>query len=310
MTALLTLIFLALFLLLASAAVSIIFGRKVLHHNRRSSAYTLGYGVLDEDFPPELLTLPWTPFQTPGADEFLIRGQYLDKGARRLVVFCHGITWTRYGMFKYLEPFLDGSWNILLYDHRAHGESEGRYPTYGFREKEDLGKMIAFARQQGLHTTGETLLLYGESMGSATVLQYLPLDDSVTAAVVDCPFNSLRHELLHQLSRMGIPRFLHRPFLFLADIYIYRNGRFRVAWVRPGTEALRSGIKLLFCHGEADDYVPTRMSITMVEARQKERPEAYTALHLTPEAEHAKGIVVNRRAYLERIHAFLTEELP
>ena len=311
MTALLIIIPILLILAALAAAVSIIFGRKVLHHNRRSSAYTLGYGILDEAFPPQLLTLPWAPFEILGADGFLLRGQYLDKGAPGVVIFCHGITWTRYGMFKYLEPFLDGSWNILLYDHRAHGESEGVYPTYGYREKEDLKIIVQFARGQGLHQIGTgPLLLYGESMGSATILQYLPQDETVTAAILDCPFSSLREELLHQLKRMGIPRFLHPFFLILADSYIRRHGAFRIADVNPADAALKCRVKLLFLHGQADDYVPTKMSIETVKKRQEQLPESYTGLYLTPEAEHAKGIVVDRISYLDQIKRFLTKELP
>src|SRR6056297_12569 len=188
-------------------AVASYMGRKIIYQHRHSSAYTLGFGLLNEEFSSRELDLPWEGFEIVTASGLTIRGQLMDKAAGRTAVFCHGITWTRYGMFKYLEPFLDGSWNLVLYDHRAHAESDGQFATYGVFERRDLAEVMTMVRRRWPSTA---TLLYGESMGAATVLQYLVDDPQITAAIADCPFTSLREELLHQLFKMGIPKQLHR----------------------------------------------------------------------------------------------------
>ncbi len=311
---------LALIYLLAS----LIMGRQVIIHNRHSSAYTLGYSILNEEIDPRILTLPWEVFElnvplnpAQGHDKdqaddhdhdqgpvtshkhITLRGQLLDKSALRTVIFCHGITWTRYGMFKYLEPFLDGSWNIIFYDHRAHGESGGKYPTFGAFERQDLGRIVQTARDRWPESS---ILLYGESMGAATVLQYLADDRRVDAAIADCPYNNLRAELKHQLACMRVPRVFHAPLLAGTRLYVKQKAEFDFNKVDPQQDALNSMCPLFLAHGASDNYVPTRMSEELYKVRSSLAP---TSLYLTPEAEHAKSIVTDRSSYLQAVRSFL-----
>ncbi len=292
-------------LLLAGSLVAVYFaiasfmGRKIIYQHRHSTAYTLGFGLLNEEFGIRELDLPWEYFELVTAGGLTIRGQLLDKAARRTVVFCHGITWTRYGMFKYLEPFLDGSWNLVLYDHRAHGESEGSFATYGAFERRDLADVMQLVRRRW---PGTATLLYGESMGSATVLQYLADDPQVTAAIADCPFTSLRGELVHQLFNMKVSARFHNLLLSIVRRYIQRRARFDFNRVEPAQDALNSSCPLLLAHGAEDHYVPTRMSEELYHVRSQYAP---THLHLTPKAGHAVSINTDRRAYLQVVREFI-----
>ncbi|MFW6208348.1 MAG: alpha/beta hydrolase [Spirochaetota bacterium] len=280
-------------------AVASFMGRKVIYQHRHSTAYTLGFGLLNEEFGTSELDLPWEYFELVTTGGLTIRGQLLDNTAGRTVVFCHGITWTRYGMFKYLEPFLDGSWNLVLYDHRAHGESEGRFATYGVFERRDLADLMRMVRRRW---PGSATLLYGESMGAATVLQYLADDPLVTAAIADCPFSSLRGELVHQLFNMGVPARLHGLLLAIVRRYIQRKAQFDFKRVEPAADALASSCPLLLTHGAEDNYVPTRMSEELYRVR---RPKAPTTLHLTPEAGHAESINTDRQTYIQVVREFI-----
>lgn len=310
-----TVIILLLSVLLAAgvyAAMSVHMGKKVVFHHRRSSAYTLGQGILQEDFPLRLLELPWEAFEVETEDGLTLRGRLLDLKVQRTAVFCHGITWTRYGMFKYLEPFLEGnrdgrqgaSWNIVLYDHRAHGESDGDYPTFGAYEKNDLACVVKMVRSRW---SGTRTLLYGESMGSAIILQYLGKDQEIHAAVVDCPFNTLSGELRHQLKVMGTPEWLHAPLMRGARVYVKWKAGYDITLIDPQKAALTSKCPILICHGGADDYVPTRMSEELYRARS---PIAPTRLHITPEADHAESIRIDRQSYLRAVRDFLDEYFP
>lgn len=282
-------------------AVASYMGRKVIYQHRHSSAYTLGFGLLNEEFSAQEIDLEWESFEVVVSGGLSLKGQLLDKGAGRTAVFCHGITWTRYGMFKYLEPFLDSSWNVVLYDHRAHGESEGRFATYGAYERRDLAAVITMVRRRW-HATAT--LLYGESMGAATVLQYLADDPQVTAAIADCPYTSMRGELVHQLFKMGLPARLHGVVLWIVRGYIRRKAKFDFYRVEPAADALASTCPLLLTHGAEDNYVPTRMSEKLYHARS---PKAPTRLHLTPGAGHAESINTDRQTYLRVVREFIDE---
>lgn len=291
----------ALTLLLTAAyfAVASFMGRKIIYQHRHSTAYTLGFGLLNEEFSTRELDLPWESFELVTAAGLTLSGQLLDKAAGRTVVFCHGITWTRYGMFKYLAPFLDDSWNLVLYDHRAHGRSEGHFATYGVFERRDLAEVIKMVRRRW---PAAATLLYGESMGAATVLQYLADDPQITAAIADCPFTSLRGELVHQMFKMGIPARLHGLLLAIVRGYIQRKANFDFNRVEPAHDALISTCPLLLAHGSEDNYVPTRMSEELFHLRS---PKAPTQLHLTPKAGHAESINTDRPTYLRIVREFI-----
>jgi alpha-beta hydrolase superfamily lysophospholipase len=205
-------------------------------------------------------------------------------------------------MFKYLPPFLHGGWNLILYDHRAHGESGGRYPGYGAFETADLAEVAAYARRRW--PAARRLLLYGESMGAAIVLQYAARDGELAGVIADCPFTDLCGELRHRLMSMNVPRPLHGLLLAAARRGVLRRAGFDIRRVHPGEDVMGSSVPLLLMHGQDDDYVPAAMSRELFE-RRKER--ALTRLQLIPEARHAEAVSVDPPGYYAAVERFLDE---
>ena len=58
--------------------------------------------------------------------------------------------------------------NLLLVDQRSHGKSQGRTITFGLQERYDLLRWVEYARNR--FGEDQKILLYGISMGGATVL--------------------------------------------------------------------------------------------------------------------------------------------
>jgi alpha-beta hydrolase superfamily lysophospholipase len=106
-------------------------------------------------------------------------------------------------MLKNISFFSQHRCNIIAYDHRGHGLSYGARPSFGWFEKHDLRRVVDFARQRFPGT--EKLVLFGESMGAATVLQYAPSDSRLAAIILDSPFSSFRKLVLAQLSHIPCP---------------------------------------------------------------------------------------------------------
>ena len=79
--------------------------------------------------------------------------------------------------------------NVLLVDERAHGRSQGRSITFGIKERQDLLCWIGYALNRFGSDT--RILLYGVSMGGATVLMAsgLELPKNVKGIVADCPYS-------------------------------------------------------------------------------------------------------------------------
>ena len=85
---------------------------------------------------------------------------------------------------------VQGGYHVLLVDQRAHGKSEGRCLTFGIQERYDCRAWVNYAL--GRFGADTKILLYGVSMGAATVLMAggLNLPRNVVGIVADCGYSS------------------------------------------------------------------------------------------------------------------------
>jgi uncharacterized protein len=86
-------------------------------------------------------------------------------GATRAVVLLHGHQSHRRQMLARAKFLHDQGHAVLLYDARAHGESDGAHITVGWHETRDLLGALDYLRGRGLHEFG----LIGVSQGGATI---------------------------------------------------------------------------------------------------------------------------------------------
>lgn len=145
---------------------------------------------------------------------------------------------------------------VLLVDQRAHGESEGRYITFGILERYDC---LAWAEYIAARFPGERIILDGLSMGSTTVMMAsaLPLPAEVKCVVADCGFTS-PDAILRKVGRE-----LHVPVsIFLGGVYFLCRtvAHFDPCAVTAPLALAKTQLPVLMIHGTGDDYVPCEMS--------------------------------------------------
>ena len=191
--------------------------------------------------------------------------------------------------------------NVLLIDERAHGKSQGRTITFGIKERLDLLCWIDYALNRfGADTR---ILLYGVSMGGATVLMASGMDlpDNVKGIVADCPYSAPLDVILEVGRQTGYPVKLIKPFVILgAKIY----GGFDVRET-SGAEAVKhTKVPVMILHGEDDTFVPPEMSQCIQEAN----PEMVTR-HTFPGAYHALSYMVDTPRYRVLVKEFMEKVL-
>ena len=187
--------------------------------------------------------------------------------------------------------------NLLLVDQRAHGKSRGRSITFGIRESHDCLNWVDYVIDRFGEDT--RILLYGISMGAATVLMAsgLSLPENVRGIVADCPYSSPGQIIRKVSDEMRIPSKLAYPFILLgARLY----GGFDL----EQTDALRavrhSRVPILIIHGEADSFVPQDMSLQIQNANP-----GMVQRHTFPGAEHGISYLVDTPRYRRIISEFV-----
>lgn len=109
------------------------------------------------------------------------------------IVFAPGYLEVKEVHWRMVASLQEAGHDVILFDHRAHGESEGRLSTLGVMEKHDVRSVIDEAAQRGW--VGKRLLTMGMSMGAATVLLHAAADRRVAGVVALAPFHSARNAI-------------------------------------------------------------------------------------------------------------------
>lgn len=187
--------------------------------------------------------------------------------------------------------------NLLLIDQRAHGNSDGHTITFGVKERYDLLEWVHYAVDRfGADTK---IMLYGVSMGAATVLMASNLDlpENVKGIVADCPYASPLEIVLHVGQELPIPRWLMKPFVILGARFF---GGFDIDEVTALETVKNTKLPILIIHGQEDTLVPYTMSKAVKEACPDK-----VQYHLVPGAEHAISYLVDREGYRKAVLDFM-----
>lgn len=219
-------------------------------------------------------------------------------GQERVVVVVHGHGVSHYYSVKYARMFHELGLNVVLYDHRNHGNSGKALTTMGHYEAQDLCTVCQWARER----FGANCMLgtHGESMGAATVMLHSAIDHSLAFVIEDCGYSNLRAQIAYVMkTRYHLPTLLFLPSSLL--LAWMRTG-VRLSSVRPDRAVAQSGeTPMLFLHGEADTYVP----YSMLEENYRAKQTGLRQKHSFPGAEHARSFYSDPDTYYEVVRDFL-----
>ncbi len=178
---------------------------------------------------------------------------------RATVILFHG--WRTAGefdfsaiLFKYLEKGL----NVLLADERAHGDSEGKYITFGINESRDVACWAKYIESR--EGSALPIIIEGMSMGAASVLMAAARDipTNVVGIIADCGFTSPRAIISSVVGKYHLPAKLIFPFVKLWFKLLAKIDTDELSTVSAMKQCT---LPVLFIHGEADDFVPHGMSV-------------------------------------------------
>ncbi len=240
-------------------------------------------------------------------DGFLLHGLLIPHIApRATVILFHGWRSSWEHDFTAVLPFLYAQrLQCLLVDERAQGDSEGRWITFGVRERLDVPVWVDYAAKR--FGARHPIFLQGISMGAAAVLMASDtrFSGNVRGIVADCAFTSPR-EIVSKVWRDRTPFPAHFA-VWLLDKYARLFADFSLS-ERSTTQALaKAEYPVLFLHGTADKFVPCYMTKQSFEACRSEK-----TLLLVEGADHGMSYLVDRprveAAYKEFINRHLNDE--
>jgi pimeloyl-ACP methyl ester carboxylesterase len=160
--------------------------------------------------------------------------------ARGTVIYLHGVADNRESASSIIRRYNAKGFDVIAYDSRAHGESDGSACTYGYLEKHDLLEIVDTAEYR-------PIVLIGTSLGAAVALQAAALDARIAGVVAAETFSSLRTVAIERAPWVLTDNMIARAFR-LAE----QSGRFELGAISPERAAAGIRAPVLLIHGAED----------------------------------------------------------
>lgn len=215
--------------------------------------------------------------------------------AQHAVLICHGYRMSKERMLEFVHMFPQDT--ILLFDYRAHGQSEGLYTTIGFEEKKDVVAAIKFL-QAHEHTKHLPIVGIGVSMGAVSLLGAAVQLPVFKGLILDSPFARLDKQVQKTLSeRYKIPLF---AFERIGSVLFHYLMHFSLAEVNALLWAEQIATPVLIVHSEKDEIALFQDAVTMYEKIKSDKQ-----LWAVASSGHARIFKDCVEEYQEKIHSFI-----
>lgn len=185
------------------------------------------------------------------------------KKARGTIIYLHGVGDCKIGGVELSAFLYSQGYNVFLYDSRHHGESGGKYCTYGFFEKHDVSSVIDYLQQREDLIVGK-VGLFGTSMGAAVAIQAAAIDARIAAVVSEASFTTLRSIAVDYQRRL-----IKLPWHFLRNVALARSQKvagFKARLVAPVADVKKIRCPILFVHGSDDTFIDVQHTKELYEA--------------------------------------------
>ena len=220
------------------------------------------------------------------------------KNPKRTVLCVHGFRGNGINDFGAICSFYyEQDCNLLIIDQRAHGASEGKYITFGIKERYDIVEWISFLNDQ--LGTELPIILDGVSMGAATVLMVsgLELPSNVSGIIADCGYTSPKNIYKHVAKEYyHLPVF---PLIPVFNLLCRMIAGFDIDEANTKEALAKNTRPVLFVHGEQDRFVPSYMSRENYKVCKADR-----YIETVPGAGHGQSYLVQTKHCQEKIREF------
>ena len=234
--------------LLTTVGTSAYIGWSITHPARR----------VTDDSPARLkMTFDTVEFPSVG-DRVTLRGWFIPAAASdQTVILAHGYGGNRLekavDALDLAQALSGAGYNVLMFDFRNSGLSDGRLTTFGYRESDDILGAVRYL--QGQHREqSRHLAVMGFSMGGVAAARAAAEEPALEAVVMDSPYVDLPTYLDRNMKVWsGLPRV---PFNWLVRSSLRILGRIPVNEVNTASAIRDMSQPVLVLYGKGDTMSP------------------------------------------------------
>jgi dipeptidyl aminopeptidase/acylaminoacyl peptidase len=252
---------------------------------------------------PANYDLPFKAVYFHSRDGLRLHGWWiLAPAARGTIIQCHGQNGSMDADLGTAQMLHQAGFNVLMFNFRAHGKSQGDAVTFGWFEVYDLlGAIDYLAQAQNIRRVG----VLGFSMGAVAAIHAAGQCDSIACIVADGVNGRLPTSLAGWLENRSVPDWFATPFAKL----IVWMGSLHTGAALAQVNTVRWAADLWNCplmiiHGAEDTLVPmAEIEDLAANATVK------TELWIVEGCGHREAALLYPDEYTERVVAWFYEYL-
>lgn len=230
-------------------------------------------------------------------DNLKLHAIFINNNTNKTIICVHGYK-AKDGLYDFgmSAKFLNSlGYNLLFVDNRAHGLSQGKYIGFGVLDSVDVNSWVDYLVT---NMNQETIILYGMSMGAATVMN--AQNNKVKAIIADCGFASGYDEVAYQIKKMyHLPPF---PIIPISNVLLKLLAHYSLKEKEAYKSIKNYKNNLLIIHGSKDHFVPTSDAYKIFD-----NATCHKKILIVPGASHAKSYLKDTELYEQTIKEFLDE---
>ncbi|HPP29520.1 MAG TPA: alpha/beta fold hydrolase [bacterium] len=201
---------------------------------------------------PSDMGLPYENIILKTVDGKNLKGWFIPSSKGKGVIIClHGYPSNKSDILPVVS-FLYPEFSLLLFDFRAHGESEGKITYFGLKEFMDVRAAMDFIKSRD-DIKNNRIGIWGYSLGGAVGIITSAKYEGIDAIVTDSAFANFPEMVTHYYKNLGPLKYI---FSFLSRLL----GRYVLGadFIENSPEFFIESIKspILIIHSREDDFVP------------------------------------------------------
>lgn len=207
---------------------------------------------------PADLGLKYEDVSFTTTDGLRLRGWFIPNKAEKAktIILLHGYPADKGDILPALS-FLSRNYNLLLFDFRYLGESEGRISTAGAKETGDLLAAIRFLKSRGKEELG----VWGFSLGGAVALMTAKKAPEIKAIVAESSYAQL-DLMARELYRIPVLKYL---LAYITGLWSKIILGINLKDISPAESVKGLDLPILIVHSKNDRVIPFNHAVLLQE---------------------------------------------
>ena len=229
--------------------------------------------------------------------KFRLVGEYFDFGADKAVIIIAGRTECCLYSYYFAEPYRESGYNVLVIDNRAHGLSDGKVCSLGYKEYTDITEWGKLLNGFG----NKNVVLHGICIGASTALFTVTAKNCpeyISAMVSEGIYDNFYESFKNHMAEKNKPNF---PMTYGVMAHIFFISGANAVTDGPLKRMPKMKKPILFMQSKEDTYSLPELAKKLYAACPSENKKLVYFDH----GAHSRIRINDEKGYDETIKEFL-----